>query len=214
MWFWNRDRPRERGRAHVPFDESTLPRTKFLTVAEAVEEGLLLTEYASRMAVKNRFLIRVLAGHEPWELARGQGIARDILQSLARESDTDADNLDRLIEKFSDNPASARDAHGYSYDDLPNMEHRRDVSREVARRLREQSADEAFLIELVGTARRDAWREVASNIEHNLDLENIPVDADYLKHREQRMRRLIAEDLAALSSRSTEELAPAEYGDL
>lgn len=191
-----------------------LPRRAFLTVAEAVDEGLLLTEYASRMTVKNRFLRRILTGQESWDLARGRRVASETLQALAREADTDADNLDLLVTKFRDNPRAARDAQGYSFDDLPNMEHRRDVSREVARRLREQSADEEYLNELVGKARQDAWRDVASNIEHNLDIEFIPVDAKYLQHREQRMRLLVSEDLAALLAASTDELAPTEYGDL
>lgn len=210
MWFRRRD-PR---RAHTPFNESALPKPTFLSVAEAVEEGLMLTEYASRMSVKNSFLIRVLSGHESWDLARGREVASGVLQLLAAESDTDADNLDLLITKIQGAPDSAWDPQGYSSDDLPNMEHRRDVSREVARGLREQSVDEVYLTELVGSARRDAWREVASNIEHTLDLENIPVDSDYLQHREHRMRRLITEDLAALLSGSPEELAPTEYGAL
>jgi hypothetical protein len=210
MWFRRRD-PR---RAHIPFDESALPRTTFLTVAEAVEEGLLLTEYASRMSVKNSFLIRVLSGHESWDLTRGREVAAGVLRLLAAESDTDADNLDQLIAKIREDPGSVRDPHGYTDDDLPNMEHRRDVSREVARRLREQSVDEVHLIELVGSARRDAWHEVASNIEHTLDVEHIPVDAEYLAQREDRMRRLVTEDLAALLSRSREELAPTDYGAL
>jgi hypothetical protein len=185
---------------HTPFDESTLPRPRLVTVAEAVEEGLLLIEIASRMSVKNSFLIRVLTGQEPWDLARGRDVAGGVLRLLATESDTDADNLEALITRIQGAPRSARDPQGYSRDDVPNMEHRRDVSRQVAGRLREQSTDDAYLNDLVGAARRDAWREVASNIEHNLDAEHVPVDADYLKHREQRMRVLIAEDLAALQS--------------
>ncbi len=195
-----RFRSRDRRRVHTPFDESMLPRPRTLTVAEAVGEGLLLTEYASRMSVKNSFLIRVLTGQGPWDPGRGREIAGGVLQLLAVESDTDADNLEALIARIGSAPPSARDPQGYSRDDLPNMKHRRDVARELAERLRAQSVDDAYLDDLVGGARRDAWREVASNIEHNLDLEYIPVDADYLKHRDQRLRDLVAEDLAALQS--------------
>lgn len=210
MWF----RSRDRRRVHTPFDESTLPRPRLPTVAEAVEEGLLLIEYASRMSVKNRFLIRVLTGQGPWDLARGREVAGGVLRLLASESDTDADNLEALITRIQSAPRSARDPQGYSRDDVPNMEHRRDASREMARRLREQSADDAYLNDLVGGARRDAWREVASNIEHNLDLEHVPVDADYLKHREQRMRALVAEDLAALQPAAVAKPASTGRGDL
>ncbi len=214
MWFRRRDHRYDQRRAHVPFDESTLPPRAYLTVDEAVQEGLLLTEYASRMSIKNSFLRRVLAGQGSWDLEHGRHIARDILQALASEADTDATNLDRLIERFRTDPRTPPDPHGYSHDDLPNMLHRRDVSRGVAARLREQSADDDYLDELTDHARRDAWREVAHNIEHNLDIENTTVDADYLMQRDQRIRKLITEDLAALRTNSREELASAEYGDL
>lgn len=219
MWFRRRDRRRR----HTPFDASALPEASFLTVPEAVEEGLLLTEYASRMAVKNGLLIRLLSGQESWDPVRGRDLARAALVALADESDTDAENLELLIARL-DESSGPGEIQGYTVDDLPNMRHRRDVSREVAGRLRQQSADAAHLGELVGTARRDAWREVASNIERNLDLEHVPVDLDYLEHREDRMRRLVEEDLAALRSRvaeeqvaekqTAEELAPEDYGAL
>jgi hypothetical protein len=210
MWF----RRRDRRRTHTPFDESTLPARSFLTVAEAVDEGLLLTEYACRMAVKNRFLIRVLAGHGSWDPIRGREIARDTLRALAAESDTDAENLDRLISSFRDRPAPEEDSHGYTRDDLPNMEHRRDVSRGVAKRLRDQSDDETFLDGLVDAARSDAWREVASNIENKLGREHVAVDAEYLRNRQRRLRRLIDVDLAELLAGSEVEAPPTEYGAL
>lgn len=206
MWFRRRTSRhagrRDGRRAHKPFDESTLPKQKFLTVAEAVDEGLLLTEYASRMSVKNSFLKGVLGGRQNWDLERGRDAARATLQHLSAESDADGDTLDKVIAKLRENPGSAPDAQGYSADDLPNMEHRREVSRNVAQRLREQTSDEPFLNELVSKARRDAWREVAANIEHNLDIGLVVQDADYSRHREKRMRLLVVEDLAALAAES------------
>lgn len=201
MWF--RRRTKNPKRAHwKPFDSALLAPKPFLTVAEATEEGLILTEYASRMSVKNNFIRGVLGGNERWGIERGKEVARADVDFLAREAETDADNLERIITRYRGNPGAERDSQGYGFDDIANMEHRRDVSRDIARRLREQRNDEEFLTELVHKARRDAWREVAANIEQNLDIEFRPVDADYARHRDHRMRALVDVDLAALIATS------------
>ncbi|MBX3079399.1 MAG: hypothetical protein KDB18_11315 [Salinibacterium sp.] len=209
MWF----RRRSRARKLKPFDASLLPPQEYLTVAEATEEGLQLTEYASRMAVKNRFITKILADKRPWFIEHSRKDAHDALELLARESDTEAENLAKLIQKFRLNPNSERDAQGYSYDDIDNMEHRREVAVEIARRLRQQSVDDNYLTELVNKARSDAWREVAANIERNLDIEFLPVDADYKRNRDNRMSALINEDLAALIAETGSMDAPTASED-
>ena len=191
-----------------PFDETQLPEKSFLTVSESTEEGLLLTEFASRMAVKNRFITKILADKQPWFIEHSQEDARNTLQMLARESDAEAENLAEVIQKFRDNPRRGKDSQGYSFNDVANMEHRREVSLEVAQRLRDQSADEQYLADIVETARRDAWQEIAANIEHNLDVEYFPIDEEYERNRDDRLRAFIDEDLAALIAE-----APAKQAD-
>lgn len=198
MWFRRAFRRRKRSGTQKPFDESLLPPTEFLTVAESTEEGLLLIEYASRMAVKNRFITKILADKTPWFIEQSHEDARTTLSLLADESDAEAENLTALIKKFRDNPQRQKDSQGYSFNDVANMEHRKEVALEVARRLRQQSADETYLAEIVETARRDAWREIAANIESNLDAEYFPIDEEYRRNRDQRLRAFIKEDLAAL----------------
>jgi hypothetical protein len=198
MWF----RRRAKIVAAKPFDSSMLPPHAFLTVEEATEEGLLLAEYASRMAVKNRFIKKILTDKQPWFLEHSRDDARTALAQLATETDLEVEYLSGLITKFRLNPNSERDSQGYSYDDLENMEHRKEVSENVGRELRKQMTDADFLTHLVDSARKDAWREIAANIENNLDIENLPRDADYERHRDDRMRALIDEDLAALLTKS------------
>ncbi len=198
MLFRRASRRRKRGRESKAFDEALLPPKSFVTVAEATEDGLMLTEYASRMAVKNRFIKKILADKQPWFIEQSRDDARAALELLASESDTDAENLDTLIQKFRQNPDSKKDRQGYSFSDVANMEHRRVVSLEVSQRLREQSTDETYLTEVVERARRDAWREIAANIEHNLDVEYFAIDEEYERNRDDRLRAFIDEDLAAL----------------
>ncbi len=195
---------RKRGRTQRPFDEKLLPPTEFLTVAESTEEGLLLTEYACRMAVKNRFIKKILADKTPWFIEQSLDDAREALRALARESENDARNLEILIDKYRNNPHAEADSHGYGFGDIDNMEHRREVSQRIAERLREQSDDNEYLAELVEKARRDAWREISANIEHNLDVEYFPLDEEYERNREDRLRAFIEEDLASLLEESAD----------
>lgn len=215
MLFGRLRRRRKKELTQRPFDESLLPPKSFVTVAEATDDGLMLTEYASRMAVKNRFIRKILADKQPWFIEQSREDARAALDMLADESDAEAENLARNIQKFRDNPRLPKDSQGYSYSDVANMEHRRDVALDVAQRLRAQSADETYLNNLVDTARRDAWREIAANIEHTLDLEYFPIDEEYERNRDDRLRAFIDEDLAALlegaksdGASSTEDSAP------
>lgn len=215
MLFGRLRRRRKKELTQRPFDESLLPPKSFVTVAEATDDGLMLTEYASRMAVKNRFIRKILADKQPWFIEQSREDARAALDMLADESDAEAENLARNIQKFRDNPRLPKDSQGYSYSDVANMEHRRDVALDVAQRLRAQSADETYLNNLVDTARRDAWREIAANIERTLDLEYFPIDEEYERNRDDRLRAFIDEDLAALlegaksdGASSTEDSAP------
>lgn len=198
-------RRRKKELTQRPFDEAQLPKKSFLTIAESVEEGLLLTEYASRMAVKNRFITKILADKQPWFIEHSQQDARATLQLLARESDDEAEHLATLIQKFRDNPRSEKDSQGYSYNDIHNMEHRKAVALAIAQRLREQSDDEQYLHDIVDTARRDAWQEISANIEHNLDVEYFPIDEEYERNRDDRLRAFIDEDLATLLAGTTTE---------
>ncbi|MCC6270807.1 MAG: hypothetical protein IT190_05985 [Microbacteriaceae bacterium] len=167
-------------------------------MTEATEDGLLLTEYASRMAVKNRFITKILADKQPWFIEQSRDDARATLEMLARESDTEAQSLTALVAKLRGGPHNHKNAGGYGLDDIANIEHRKDVSLEIATRLRKQSIDEEYITDLVDKARRDAWREIASNIEHKLDNEYFSIDEDYERNRDARLRAFIDEDLADL----------------
>lgn len=204
MWFRRTGKSRKRGVMFKPFDESKLPPKSRVPVVEATEDGLMLTEYASRMAVKNRFIRKILADKTPWFIEQSREDARAALELLASESDAEAMTLVALIKKFRDNPEGAKDAQGYSYNDIGNLEHRREVAAEVSRRLREQSADEEYVTEIVDSARRDAWKEIAANIEHNLDTEYFPIDEEYERDRDDRLRAFIDEDLASLIAHASE----------
>ncbi len=154
--------------------------------------------YASRMSLKNRILVDSLTGRHTYDKAHHRSLAREVLERLAAEADAAAERLSEAKRWSAATDGRARHAHDYRSADFANLKHRLAVSEAIARSLRELSQDDDFLDDLVMRARDDAWHEVAIIIEQSLDRSVIPVDTRYLAEREERMRRLIDEDLAAL----------------
>ena len=194
MWF----RGRKKRVTVKPFDDQLLPPTKFLTVDEAVDEGMLLMEHAGRMSVKNSIMIGAITGTDRFNERHYRVVAQAALERLAIEAEDAATRIKELERQLRAGITRTPDAERYSSADIANMDHRLELSRELAKRLRVRSKDDPFLTELVDSARNDAWREVAASIDHKLDQQNVVPDKDYELKRDERMRKLIDEDLAEL----------------
>ncbi|MEO7146962.1 MAG: hypothetical protein ABIW81_02905 [Terrimesophilobacter sp.] len=194
MWF----RPRKKRFTAKPFDDTLLPPTRFLTVTEAVDEGMLLMEHAGRMAVKNSIMIGAITGTDSFSESHYRKVAKAALLRLAVEAEDAAERIQELERQLRAGITRTADAERYSSADIANMDHRLELSEELAKRLHSRSKDEPFLTELVDSARLDAWREVAATINHKLSEQHVVPDEDYEQQREERMRKLIDEDLAAL----------------
>jgi len=185
-----------------PFDAKALPEPPKPTLQGAVDEGLMLAEYASRMSVKNDIEIGALTGDEPYDIDHYRGAARAALIALAEESGEAAGRIGRQRRWAAYLHGHAEHIHDYHPVDDVNLERREELSMVLADALRERAADDDYLGTLTERARQDAWAEIAAQIEGSLDAANITVDAEYERHRDERMRRLITEDLAQLRARS------------
>lgn len=181
-----------------PFDQASLRLPEPFSLAEATHEGLQLMDYASRMSLKNRILVDSLTGRHLYDKTHHRSTAREVLEHLAAEAEAATERLSEAKRWSAGSDGRARHAHDYRSADFANLKHRLAVSQEIARNLREQSQDNEFLDDLVVRARNDAWHEVAVIIEQSLDRSIIPVDTRYLAERDERMRRLVEEDIAAL----------------
>jgi hypothetical protein len=193
VWF-----RRRRKVALKPFDESALPYRKRVTLQEATEEGLMLADYASRMAVKNRIEVAALADQESYSPDHYVNDARESIDALAQESDAAADRIAEERRWSESLVGDAEHVHDYRAADRSNLEFRLATALALADKLRGRRDDDAYVDDLIERARGDAWREVAGAIEGVLDRRNIPVDDVYLRERDARIRRLVTEDLEAL----------------
>src|SRR5690606_21371103 len=94
---------------------------------------------------------------------------------------------------------TASHAHDYRARDAANLRHRQAVLEALVDALRARRDDRAHLLDLVETARQDAWADIAREVTETLDRSNIVVDENYEKNRARRMRE-VSRDLARLAA--------------
>lgn len=184
-----------------PYDPDENPSPEPASVEEAAEEGLMLAQYASRMAVKNRVLMDGLAADVPFDVARYSAAAAAELDKLARESEAAAVRLHAIAEDVTSVGGRSDHVHDYRSADVDNLDHREQLSLLVANYLRERARDEEYLARLVDDARQDAWRELAESIEKRLDSTPRldPDDEEYRRDRSVRMALVVVDDLMKLA---------------
>ncbi|MBB2975917.1 hypothetical protein FHX49_001484 [Microbacterium endophyticum] len=172
-------------------------------LAEVVEEGLYIAAAATRLLLKNRILVEVIAGGEDYEIEHFKPQARETLIALAVEAETDADRTHREKKLASRRFSDSDGTHDYRSRDVRNLRRRRRQSLKIAKALRERADDDAELAELVEAAREAAWAEVSRNIDSTLRIEAARPDLepDYDKMRAARMQSLRLVDLPRLSAR-------------
>ena len=185
----------------TPFDESTLPDAEPATVEDATTEGLMLAEYASRMKVKNEIIIGVLTSRRPYDPSQYLDAATTVLEDLRTEFHDAAERIAKELHSIANLRGSARHAHDYRSGDSANLRHREETLRALVTELRDRRDNDEYLLELIESARQDAWADIARAIEDNLDRSYIVVDKAYERERAKRMRR-VAEDLVKLSAAS------------
>ncbi|TAM71694.1 MAG: hypothetical protein EPN48_01130 [Microbacteriaceae bacterium] len=201
MWFRRRRRPRL---VVKPFDEAALPRPDPVNLAAAVDEGLLLAEYASRMRLKNRIEIGVLTEDASFSAEHYLDDSREALDELATEAEEVAERIAGERRWSASLEGDAEHVHDYRAADITNLRRREELSEAMATALRERASDAGFLLALIERARAAAWGDIAASIEDTLERRRIPVDARYLRERAQRIRLFVAEDLARLAARKRE----------
>ena len=157
---------------------------------------------ATRLSLKNRILVDILAGGDDFESERFAGDARDTLLSLAEEADADAARTKKEGKRASRRHSDSDGTHDYRSRDVRNLNRRRKQSERVAAALRERADDPAELLRLVEAAREAAWAEVSRNIERRLHIEGArhDLEPDYDKLRAARMQALKLVDLPRLSA--------------
>lgn len=184
-----------------PFNEAELPPITVISLDEAVSEGLMLSQYSSRMRLKNRIIVGVLTHDRQYDPAQYVDEARRALSVLIDESDLDASRVARQLRVVVSKPGKASHAHDYRSADTKNLQRREDISEAVTEALRSRLDDDDYLLELIESARQDAWDDIARAVGDWLDRSKIVVDAAYKRNRDSRLLKL-AKDLTALQAAS------------
>jgi hypothetical protein len=182
-----------------PFDESALPEPKAPSVEEATSDGLMLAEHAARMTLKNLIIVGALRGPGSYDATQYLEAAARVLEELAEEFEQDGERVDRALRSIENRSGSAARAHDYGSADSENLRVRRAVLRSLVEHLRGRRDDRAYLVDLIESARKDAWDDVSRVVQKRLDRSAIVVDATYELARPERMR-LLGQDLARLAA--------------
>lgn len=167
---------------------------------DVVAEGLYIASAATRLTLKNRILVHILAEGEDFDSDRFLPEARAALLTLAVEAEADADRTDADRRTARRRYTDSDGTHDYRSRDVRNLRRRARQSRHVAQQLRERAEDEQELRKLIADARDAAWGEVAKNIDRTLRIEAARPDLepDYDRMREARMQALRLVDLPKL----------------
>ncbi|RNE62588.1 hypothetical protein [Cryobacterium tepidiphilum] len=201
------------------------PEMPLAPIERVVEEGHLIAASAVRMAVKNRLLVRALRDDREYDPRALVRVAKRQFTELAEENEEAAERLEREQRREAKQVENARRPRRYlggrPIVERPEQVRGPQVYRLLAAALRATAGDDEELLRVVSAARDDAWAELGREVEarlgsgeaapavHRPDVPAsatldpaVPVDADYARERDQRMRALIDEDLAALAARN------------
>ncbi len=188
-----------------PFDEDALPPVAPPTLEQSIEEGMLLAEYATRMAIKNRIVVDTIQLGNDFDPARHTAQAAELLRELADEQDAAAERVAQERKAVAGLGGDAQHPHDYRNADLANLRLREESATALARALRAKADSEEELLRLVERGRTDAWDEVGGAIEASLDafagVEALK--ADYEREKPGRLKLLIWRDLAKLQEEHT-----------
>lgn len=178
-------------------------KRKRVRTRDVVAEGLYIASAATRLSLKNRMLVHILAEGEDFDVARYEAEAREALLTLAEEAEADAARTERQRKRARGRHSESDGTHDYRSRDVRNLRRRQKQSLHVARELRARAEDPEELRKLILDARDVAWNEVAKNIDRTLRIEAArpDLDPDYERMRGARMQALRLVDLPKLTSR-------------
>lgn len=160
---------RRRRKDFAPFDDDAIPKREAASLAEQVEEGVMLAEFGARMALKNQIIIGMLTEPETFDDERVRAAARAALYEEVQQEDESASIAEEERGSAASRAGKATHHHDYRTEDVGNLRRREKVHAAVAERLWHLREDSEYLDAFVARARADAWNEISAVIEAKLD---------------------------------------------
>jgi len=172
------------------------------SINEIVEEGLIMSLFAARMAVKNRIIVGALREHNDFSTEDYARAAREELCRFARQNEADARRVIRARKKLL-KLRWTESLGDYRRGDVRQLALRRRVYEALARALRAVSVNEERVAALVESARVDAGDEIAQALTSRLIAQDFEHEPDYLITRVERLNELETIDIPALLAKRT-----------
>lgn len=193
MAIFGRGRPSRRADMR-PFDGSALDSPKPTTLAHALEEGLLIADYAVRMAVRNRMMTELLTTDRRFDAEHFAEVAAEAVLRLADESEAAEERIVREQAWAEVQDGRAEHTHDYRTADSLNLRRREALAKATAAALRARATDADYLAAIVEESRLDAWRELSGVVEETVRIRSFGGDDTGKPQRLDALRR----DLTAL----------------
>jgi hypothetical protein len=192
-------RGRSKSKAKAAFSRPFVPPAKVepISIARAVDEGLLIAKSALAMDVKNHIIVTALRDDRNFAEQDVAGFVREELGKLQKEYENYSKRMDKLAVTAVDAAGPQSDSHDYRPEDYKALTKRGTIYREMAEQLKRWRKDDEFIGTVAESAREQAWSEVGRAITARLAWWIHPVgDPDYDVERESRLRTLRELDLA------------------
>jgi hypothetical protein len=152
-----------------PYDDAAVVVRPPATVEQSVAEGLMISEYAVRLRLKNAIAVDAVVSPRAYDPKAYLAEASEAFEELASESQDASDRLTEELARTIGRVGRAQHVHDYRRGDEANVRHRLMVATEAASALRQKAGEEEYLLDLIEQARQDAWHEVsASLVDHAL----------------------------------------------
>lgn len=159
-WFtWWRKR-----RILKPYNDAAVVELPQATVEQSVSEGLMISEYAVRLRLKNAIAVDAVVSPRAYDASTYLPEASAAFTELADESRQASDRLTEELAHTIGRPGRAEHVHDYRHGDEPNVRHRLMVATEVASALQRKAGKQDYLLELIERSRRDAWDEMSTSL--------------------------------------------------
>lgn len=157
---------------------------------------------AVRLAVTNLMIVRSVRDGLDYDESRYLAAVREEVENLAHEKSADADRVARIRAESAQRAGRPEHHSDYRAVDGEVLERREEVSRALAERLHEVSRDDAWVREVVASARESALGLLGGSLP--TPTASAADDPDYARDRPERMRQ-VADDLIMLQVTPPEE---------
>lgn len=167
-------------------------------IARMTDEGLLITLSAVRMSVKNSIIVTAIRDEVNFVEADYATIARSEIIKLSNRNVHDAERVEKQRKRLTKFKGT------YSYDDDTKQDvkllgKRRKVYEQLAASLLIVAESDEQINDIVAGAQSDAAAEIVGALSARLvEQARVANDPDYFDNREERMKDLVAIDLAIL----------------